>query len=146
MFISSFCSKLFIWVQVYFPSLLVPCTFSFISLFIAFIFSSNLQPNSTNSVSFLITSVLNCASDRLAISSLLSCIFFWGFDLFFHLGHFFFLGAPVTESDGALGVHRGGVMLVAALWCCTWGRGREGAMAHASLLSLIHIWRCRRLH
>ena len=42
-------------------------------------------------MSFLITSVLNCASDRLAISSLLSCIFFWSFDLFFPLGHFFFL-------------------------------------------------------
>ena len=31
MFISSFCSKLLIWVPVYFPALLVPCTFSFIS-------------------------------------------------------------------------------------------------------------------
>ena len=38
-------------------------------------FSSNLGPNSTNSVSFLITSVLNCASDRLAISVLFSYIF-----------------------------------------------------------------------
>ena len=49
--------------------------YSFLSLGIAFIFSSNLRPNSTNSVSFLITSVLNCASDRLAMSSLLSHIF-----------------------------------------------------------------------
>ena len=40
-------------------------------------------------MSFLITSVLNCASDRLAISSSLSCIFLWNFDVFFHLGHFF---------------------------------------------------------
>ena len=43
--------------------------------FIAFTFSSILQPYSTNSVSFLTTSVLNCASDRLAISSSLSCVF-----------------------------------------------------------------------
>ena len=32
MFISSFCSKPLIWVLVFFPSLLVPCTYSFISL------------------------------------------------------------------------------------------------------------------
>ena len=60
----------------------------------------------------LITSVLNCASDRLAISSLLSCIFsgalicsvIWAF-------FFFCIGAPVTYRGGALGVHRGRVML-----------------------------------
>ena len=40
-------------------------------------------------MSILITSVLNCASDRLAISSSLSCIFFWSFEVFCHLGHFF---------------------------------------------------------
>ena len=34
---------------------------------------------------------------------------------------------------GALCVHQGGVTLVAALWCCTWGRGREGVMAPAPL-------------
>ena len=32
--------------------------------------------------------MLNYASDRLAISLSLSCIFFWSSDLFFHLGHF----------------------------------------------------------
>ena len=73
MFLSFFWSTPLIWVPVSFPSLLVPCTFSFISLSIAFIFAFNLRPNSTNSVSFLITSVLNCASARLAISLLLSC-------------------------------------------------------------------------
>ena len=41
MFISTFCCKSLIWIPVSFPSLLVPCTFSFISLFIAFTFSSN---------------------------------------------------------------------------------------------------------
>ena len=65
--------------------------FSFISLSIAFIFSSNLWPNSTNSVSFLITSVLNCASDRLAISSLLSCIFSGTLICYFIWAIFFFL-------------------------------------------------------
>ena len=43
--------------------------------FIAFTFFSILWPHSTISVSILITSVLNCASDRLAVSSSLSCIF-----------------------------------------------------------------------
>ena len=77
--VSFFWSIPLIWVWVSFPSLLVPCTFSFISLRTAFIFSSSFRPNSTNSVSVLITSVLNCASDRLAISSLLSCIFYGDF-------------------------------------------------------------------
>ena len=34
---------------------------------------------------------------------------------------------------GALGVHRSGVTLVAALWCCMWGRGREEVMAPVPL-------------
>ena len=75
MFISSFCSKPLIWVLVSFPSLLVSYTFSFISLFIAFTLSYILRLYSTISVSILITSVFNCASDTLAISSTLSCIF-----------------------------------------------------------------------
>ena len=48
MFLSSFWSTQLIWVPVSFPSLLVPCTFFFVSLSIIFIFSSNLWPNSTN--------------------------------------------------------------------------------------------------
>ena len=40
MFISSFYFNSLIWVPVSFPSLLVPCVFCFISLFIAFTFSS----------------------------------------------------------------------------------------------------------
>ena len=54
-----------------------------------FIFSSVFRTDSTKSVSILITSALNCASNRLAISSSLSCIFFWSFEVFCHLGHFF---------------------------------------------------------
>ena len=68
-------AKSMIWVSVSFLSLLVPCTFSFISLCVAFTSFSILQPHSTISVSILITSVLNSASDRLAISSWLSSIF-----------------------------------------------------------------------
>ena len=37
---------------------------------------------------------------------------------------------------GALGVPRGRVKLVAALWCCAWGRGLEGAMALAPLCGI----------
>ena len=55
-----------------FPSLLVPYIFSFILLSIAFISSFILWPYSIISVSILITSVFNSASDRLAISSSLS--------------------------------------------------------------------------
>ena len=51
-------------------------------------------------MSFLITSVLNCASDRLAISLSLNFLFFWSFDLFFHLGHFFFVLAHLLGSKG----------------------------------------------
>ena len=95
MLIYSFWSKSSIWVPVSFPSLLVPCTFSFDSLSIVFIFSSNVQTNSTNSVSFLITSVLNCASDRLAIYSPLSCIFSGALICSFIWAIFFCLGALV---------------------------------------------------
>ena len=42
---------------------------------------------SLSSLSILITSVLNSASDRLVVSILFRSSFFWSFDLFFHLGH-----------------------------------------------------------
>ena len=73
------------------------CVVFFISLQKAFTSSSVLWPYSTNSVSTLITSVLNSASHRLAISLSLSYIIFWSFDLLFNLGHIFFcLHMPVT--------------------------------------------------
>ena len=123
MFLSSFWSTPLIWVPVSFASLLIPCTFSFVSLSIGFIFSSSFRTNSTNSVSVLITSVLNCASDRLAISSLLSCIFLelW---CVFSFGPYFFV----------LGIHQGGATHVAALWHCMWGRGSGGNNATCSTL------------
>ena len=103
MFLSSFCSKPLIWVLVSFPSLLVPCRFLFISYnatFIAAWVFFMLLKYPVNSWSILITSVLNCASDRLAISLLPSCIFFWSFYLFFHLGHFFFVSVLLLHSKG----------------------------------------------
>ena len=67
-----------------FPSLLVPCGFFFISLSVAFISSFMLLPYSMSSLSILITSVLDSASERLAIyislspfSRVLFCSFIW---------------------------------------------------------------------
>ena len=78
MFISSFCSKSLIWVLISFPSQLVPYIFCFISLWAAFTGSFILQLSSVSSVSILIISVLNSASNRLSISSLLnSFLEFW---------------------------------------------------------------------
>ena len=91
MFISSFCSTSLIGVLVSFPSLLVPCIFLFYFLTSPFI----LQLYTVISVSILITSVLNSASDRLTISSSLSsfsgvliCSYIWAL--------FLCLSAPVT--------------------------------------------------
>ncbi|KAF6078204.1 hypothetical protein HJG60_009086 [Phyllostomus discolor] len=79
------------------------------------ILSSKFRPKSTSSVSFLITSVLNCASDRLANSWSLKrmspggliCsvenIFFFPSLLFFFSG----LVALVTVGSRALGAHWG---------------------------------------
>ena len=99
MFISSFWYKLLIWVLVSFLSLLVPYSFSFISFCIAFTSSSILRPSLTISVSILITSVLNSASDRLAYL-FITWFCFWNFDLFFHLGHIFFVLACLLHSKG----------------------------------------------
>ena len=81
------------------------------------------------SCEFFITSVLNCASNRLAISSSPSCIFFWSFEVFCHLGLFFLSwqvyylkGQSLRCSPGWGNPGRWAVMLHG-------GRGREGAMA-----------------
>ena len=58
--------------------------------------------------------------------SWLSCSFTWAI-------FFFVLARLLHKQGGALGVHQGGVMLVTALCCCMWGRGREGAMVLALL-------------
>ena len=108
--------------------------------FIAFTSSSTLWPYSTNSVSILITSVLNCASDRLAISSLLSCIFFWSFDQYFHLGHIFLTQCSwYIARGGALGVHQDGATHIASLCCCMWGRGPRGNSAACLTLGQLSV-------
>ena len=88
MFICSFCSKPSS--PGFLPFAAVPCVFFsiffFISLYITLTSYFILWPYSIISVSILITSVLNYASDRLAISPislLLSSFFSWSFDLFF---------------------------------------------------------------
>ena len=89
MFISSLCSQSLIWIPASFSSLFVPYRLFFISLSVAFISSwvfFILLPYSVSSLSILITSVLNSASDRLVISVSI-WFFFWGSVLFFHLGH-----------------------------------------------------------
>ena len=89
LFISSCCSKSLIWIPASFPSLLVPCRFFFISL-CNFHFFLYFLPYSMSSLSILITSVLNSASDRLAVSILLNsfagllfCSLIWA--IFLHL-------------------------------------------------------------
>ena len=71
-------SKLMIWVLVSFLSLLVPCIFCFILLWVVYNSSFILWLSSINTVSILITSVLNSASDRLAISLHRLVLFFSG--------------------------------------------------------------------
>ena len=90
------------WVPASFPSLLVPCIFFFISLHITFISSFILQLNSISSVSILITSVLNSASDRLATSSLLSCIFSGALTCSFIWAIFFVPGCLLSSKGWSL--------------------------------------------
>ena len=90
-------------------------------------------------MSILITSVLNCASDRLAISLLLSCSFSGA--LIFHLGRGFFFGGGrevvsvslLRLSGRALGFTRKGQ----PTWLCCdaiCGEGvREGTVQLAPL-------------
>ena len=84
-------------------------------------------------MSILITSVLNYASDRLAISSSLSCIFSGALICSF-IWAFFFLSRHTWNvvRGGALVIHQGGSTHVAALWCCMWGRGPRGNNAACS--------------
>ena len=98
MFISSFGSKPLIWVMVFFPSLLVPCIFFFISLFIAFTFSSILWPYKL---------ILSAA--RLPVFwtvhligwlSLHRLFLFLELDLFFHFGPYFFVSVHLLCCNG----------------------------------------------
>ena len=133
MFIFSFCSRSLVWVPVSFPSLLVPCMFFFISFYIAFTSSSILQSYPTISVSILITSVLNSASDisspkRLSPLCLVLFLEFWSVLSF---GLHFFDSAHLLCCKGqrlryaqvfTAGIHQGRATQVTALWHCMWGR------------------------
>ena len=98
LFISSFSLKSLIWVLVSFPSLFVSYISFFISLFVAFTSFFILWPYSTISVSILITSVLNSASDRLTISSLHSS--FSGVLISFFIWAVFFVLVHLLCSKG----------------------------------------------
>ena len=77
-------------------------------------------------MSILITTVLNSASDRLAISlslnsisGVLICYFIWAM--------FLCLAPPVNVVRGrALGIHQGRATAFALLWCYVWGKGQRG--------------------
>ena len=113
------CFFILFWLTVYFFLLLqtVDLSPSFLlftvgSLYIflyftfhTFHFSSILQPYSKISVSILITRVLNFASDRLAISLSLSCIFSGALICFviWALFFFFFVSAHLLHSKGQAG-------------------------------------------
>ena len=134
MFICFYWSKPLIWVPVSFPSLLVPCTYLFISLCIAFTFSSILWPYSTISVTILITSVLNSASDKwLSLHCLVVFFLALWFVFSFRLYFFFLVHLLHIVRSRALGISQGGATHVAVLWCCMWGSGWRGTMPLAQL-------------
>ena len=88
----------------------------------------------------LITSVLNSASDSLAISSSLSCIFCMNFYLFFYLGHLFLSRhAYYAVRGGTLGIFQGGAIHITVLWCCMWVRGLRGNNAACSALCQLSV-------
>ena len=91
--------------------------------------------SSLSSLSILITSVLNSASDRLSISLLLSS-FSGLFNLFFHLGHISLSWHTCyVVREGALGSCQGEATHFATLW----GRGQRGNNATCWALSLFQL-------
>ena len=75
LFFASLCSKSLIWFSASSPLLLFPCKFFFISIRVSFVYGwiiFMLLRSSLSSLSILVTSVLNSASDRLLISILFS--------------------------------------------------------------------------
>ena len=141
MFISSYWSKPLIWVPVSFPSLLVPCTFSFISLFIAFTVSSILQPYSANFVSIPITSSVFWTVHLIGWLSLCWLVVFFLELRSVLLFDPFFLSQCTcyVVRGGTLGIGQGGATHVPALWCCLWGRGLRGNSAVCSALGWLSV-------
>ena len=94
-------------------------------------------------MTILITSVLNPASDRLVISSSLSCIFCWIFKLFFHLGLFFWSRcASYVVRGGALGITRAGYPTWLCYGAVCGGRVKEGTVPLAWLLASFQSLLC----
>ena len=88
-----------------------------------------------SSWSILKTSVLNCISDKLTISSLLSCIFSGALICSFIWAFFFWSRYACYVVRGrALGVHQGRATHITALWCCMLERGPRGNSAACSSL------------
>ena len=98
MFILSFCSKLLIWVPISFPSLLVPCIFSFVSLCIVFNFPFVLWRNSIISVpSWLPVSLTLRLIGCLSPHCLVLFLEFWFVPSF---GPYLFVLAPLLCCKG----------------------------------------------
>ena len=129
MFISSFSSKSLIWALISFPSLLVPCVFCFISLwvfhFTPFLLSFWDQAQSVLWASWLPMFWTLHEIAYLSHHCLALFLKFWS--VLWTI--FFCLGAPVKLlGGGALGIHQGGATLFAVLQCCLWGRDRDRSM------------------
>ena len=125
------------------PSFL-PFPVGFLYIFLYFTFhsftlSSILQPYATNSVSILITSVLNCASNRWAISLSLSYVFSGALICSFIWVIFFFWSRCTcyVVRGGALGVHQGGATCT-VLWGCV-GEGLRGNSATCLALCQLSV-------
>ena len=89
-------------------------------------------------MSILITSVLNTASDKLAISSSLSCFLeFWSVlsfgPYFFVLGHLLICKGQSLRYSPGWAIHAN------ALWHCMWGRGPRGSNATCSALRWLSV-------
>ena len=118
---------------------LLPITVGSLYIFLYFIFHSlhfffYFATYSTISVSILITNVLNWASDMLAISSSLCCIFFLEFWSVLSFGPFFLSWHTCYVVRGrALGICQGRATQVTVLWHCMWVRGQRGNNAACSL-------------
>ena len=78
------------------------------------------------SVSTLITSVLNSVSNRLATSSSLNSIFGPLICSFIRAIFFSSQHSCYVIRGGAFGIHQGRATLFARLWHCMWGRSPRG--------------------
>ena len=131
MFISSFCSKSLLWVPVSYPSLLGPCTFSFISLCMSILLSFCDQTQSflwAFWLSVFWTLHLICC---LSPPWLVLFLEFWSVLSF---GPYFFVSVHLICSNRqSLGIPQGRATHIAALWHCLGGGVREGTMPLAWL-------------